>query len=104
MGDEPALTATGAPLFARASSVVAREIAGETFLVPVKGRLADLQRVFVLNRVGGFVWECLDEGRTAEEVALAVMGRFEVEVGIARADVERFLGELRAAGLVEGPA
>ncbi len=85
----------------RAPTVVAREIAGETFLVPVCGKLADLQRVFVLNRVGGFIWDRLDGSRAPEEIARSVAGRFEIDPATAAADVARFLRELGAAGLVE---
>lgn len=88
------------PPRARAPSVVAREIAGETFLVPVCGNLADLQRVFVLNRVGGFIWERLDGAAAPEEIAAAVAERFEVDVETAAADVARLVADLEAAGLV----
>jgi hypothetical protein len=84
----------------RAPSVVAREIAGETFLVPVCGNLADLQRVFVLNRVGGFIWERLDAAAGPAEIAAAVAERFDVDVATATADVARLVAELEAAGLV----
>ena len=34
-------------------------MAGETFLVPIRGHLADLQELFVLNEAGQRLWDRL---------------------------------------------
>jgi hypothetical protein len=85
----------------RIQDVVVREIAAEVFLVPIRGRLADLDELFVLNSVGQWVWKRLDGTVSAAELAEEVSARFEVEVDEARYDVTAFIDELEAAGLLE---
>jgi len=86
--------------YTRDDGVVARTVAGEHLLVPIRGRLADLQRVFAVNAVGQAVWEALAHGATLEELVAAVGERFEVGAGGVRSDIEAFLAEMQSAGLV----
>jgi hypothetical protein len=89
----------------RLQDVILREIAGERFLVPIRGRLADLQELFVLNDAGEWVWQRLDGERTAAALAADMAATFEVTVDEAKVDIQAFVGELDEAGLLEqGPA
>lgn len=88
-------------IYRQMPDVVTRKIAGEVFLVPVRGKLADLQQLFVLNRVGECVWEHLDGSRTREEMVTLIFDQFEVDEERAGADFDEFLARLREAGLVE---
>ena len=56
--------------YKRNESVVLRDVAGEKLLIPVKGRLADLQNIFVLEGLGEWVWEQLDGVRELEEIEM----------------------------------
>ncbi len=87
--------------YCRGSDVVARRIAGEVLLVPVRKRLADLDCVYVLHGVGGFLWERLDGSRTESDLVRDIVERFAVEAQEAAADVAAFLGELLKSGLVK---
>jgi hypothetical protein len=86
--------------FNRRESVVRREVAGETFLVPIHGRLADLKELFVLNDVGSWVWEHLD-GRDLDELTAGLCAEFETDAMQAREDAECFVGQLVEAGLAD---
>ena len=88
----------------RQGQVVDRRIAGERFLVPIRGTLADLRGIFLLDEVGAFVWDRIDGRATVEEIGQAVSAEFEVETGTATADAESFLRELTGHGFVEGIA
>ncbi len=46
--------------FKKKEEIVSREIAGETILVPIKGKLADMQRIFALENVSEYIWQQLD--------------------------------------------
>ena len=85
----------------RKDGVVQREVAGETFLVPIHGHLADLQELFVLNEVGRYIWDRLDGHCPLETLVAGVTAAFEVDTRQARLDTEAFLGQLEEAGLVE---
>lgn len=88
-------------MYLRKNGVVRREIAGETFLVPVAGKIASLKRVFILNEVAGVVWESLARPSELEDLVASVVKAFAVEPGTARADVAELLGALEENGLLE---
>jgi hypothetical protein len=81
----------------RASGVVARTIAGETILVPVRRRAQEMG-LFTLNGVATFVWEALDGVRSLREIAGEVSSRFEVDPAQALADLAAFAGDLERTG------
>lgn len=84
----------------RRESVVLREVAGETFLVPIHGHIADLQELFVLNEVGRYLWDRLDGERSVENLVSEVFATFDISEEQAEHDTAVFLEELSAAGLV----
>lgn len=88
-------------VFQKRSSVVVRQIAGETFLVPVRGELAQLHRLFALNPVGAFIWQQLDGIRDLEQIHRHVVERFEVDAAMARRDLLDYVHRLREAQLID---
>jgi len=88
------------PIYCKSEDVVARQIAGETLLVPVRGDLAGLQRIFALDKVAQFIWERLDGQSDLDDICAAVVAEFEVCEGKAQADAGRFIAELLDAGLI----
>lgn len=87
--------------YRRSPHVVARRILDEELLVPIRGALADMQRVFALNSVGAHIWQVLEHPHTEAEIAAALVDRFAVEEPTAMADTEVFIRVLLEAGLVE---
>lgn len=88
-------------VFRKVGEHVTRTIAGETIVVPIRARAAELDSIYVLNEVGATIWNLLDSGRSAEEIAGAIAEDFDVAAEAAQADVVRFLGMLAEAGLLE---
>ncbi|MEW6756975.1 MAG: PqqD family protein [Acidobacteriota bacterium] len=73
-----------------------RTIEGQSVLV--FNREGEVQ---VLNEIGTYVWEHLEEG--AEALARNISERYEVTPGEAQSDVAEFLQDLRRSGaLLEG--
>jgi hypothetical protein len=89
-------------IFTRRDQVVFREIAGEFLLVPIRGDIADMQRIFALNRVAAQIWEQLDGNRTLDELREEVVARFDVGADEAEKDLRRFIEALLEAGLIAG--
>jgi coenzyme PQQ synthesis protein D (PqqD) len=79
--------------------VIARDIAGEHLLVPVRTGAADLDCLFTADGSGAFVWTCLDGRRDLAEVARLVADEFDVDAATALDDVTRFAAELVDSGL-----
>jgi hypothetical protein len=87
--------------YRRSANVVFRHILDEHILVPVRGELADMQKVFALNPVGAAIWEALDSPRTQSELVEQVVQRFAVAESAAQADVTAFIAELQREGLID---
>jgi hypothetical protein len=99
MSDPEASIADDA-VYLRQPDIVVRRIAGDAILVPVRGELARMERIFVLDEVGEHIWEALDGRRTARELVESIVGSFEVGEEVARADLAEFVAELADAGLI----
>ena len=96
--------ATRPTRYVAAPDIVARRVAGEQLLVPVRGSAARIDYLFTCNEVGAFVYGRLDGSRDLETLARAVSEEFEVDETRARRDVEAFLDALLEAGLVRAAA
>ena len=92
------------PQFVRADNVVARVIAGETLIVPVRRGVADLASLFSFNSVGSTIWEALEKPRTVEELVTVVAETYDVSPDKAQEDLQVFLHEAQAAGVIQAIA
>ena len=88
-------------VFFRSQSVVSRIVAGETLIVPIRGRVGDLASIYSFNGTGSLIWQMLDSPRTVGELVEAVAQQFEVEPARAEQDVKGFVREMIAVCLVE---
>lgn len=87
--------------FIKETEIVARNIAGQTIVVPVKSRVGDLDSIYTLNEIGTMIWDLLDGGRPAKEMVDALTEEYDVEAAEAKKDVFDFLGSLEEAGLIK---
>jgi hypothetical protein len=87
--------------FVRSQSVVARVIAGETLIVPVRAKVGDLASIYSFNGTGSLIWKLLESPKTVTELASAVAQEYEVGSAQAEKDVTEFVGEMKTVGLVE---
>ena len=87
-------------IFMKNQGIVTRRITGELFIVPVKGKLADMQRIFTLNPVAEYIWNSLDGIRTLAEIRRDILVTYEIDEAAAASDITEFLTELIHAGLI----
>ncbi|MGB2593201.1 MAG: PqqD family protein [Candidatus Acidiferrum sp.] len=85
---------------ARSTSIVSREVAGETIVVPICKGVGDLDSVFTFNPVGRSLWRMLENGQSIEELTNWVVKHYEVDAKQASDDVQLYLAELQEAGLI----
>lgn len=84
-----------------APGVVTRNVGGETVLVPTRVGVADFRRIFLLSRVGAFLWQHLDGRNDRTALCELVRARFAVGEGHdVGADVDAFLSQLDERGLL----
>jgi hypothetical protein len=76
-------------------------IAGETLIVPVRGKVGDLASIYSFNGTGTVVWQLLDVPRTLAELVDAVEREYEVAREQAEKDVTQFLNDLALMDLLE---
>ena len=91
----------GDVVFRPRGETVRRVIAGETILVPIRGRTADMQSLFALNPTATFIWERVDGTRSIEQILVDILAAFEVEREEAREHLLSFLTLAQNQGLVE---
>lgn len=94
-------TASGDDLFTRSRSVVSRVVAGETLIVPVRGKVGDLASIYSFNGTGTLIWQLLERPARLADLINAVEREYEVGREQAQEDVKRFLDEMLALGLLE---
>lgn len=88
-------------VYRKCGETVLRRIAGETLLIPIRGRLADMQRIFALDPVAERVWEHVDGKKGMGQIARRIQADFDVEAAVALRDIDAFIASLREEGLVE---
>ena len=79
--------------------VVARRVAGEYLLVPVRSGAAEMDYLFTANEIGSEIFGLLDGARDGCAIARHLSEEFEVDEETARRDVLEFLQDLCDAGL-----
>jgi hypothetical protein len=86
--------------FSRKGEFVSRVIAGETILVPVRGRVGDLDSIFNLNETASFIWNRIDGRTTFAQIVAQVCSEFDVLPEAAEVDARQFITALQEAGLI----
>jgi hypothetical protein len=88
-------------VFVRNQDIVSRKIAGELFLVPVKGNLAHMEQIFTLTPVAEYIWDRLDGQKSIHDIRCDIVENFEVEHEQASSDIQEFINELLGAELIQ---
>ena len=87
----------------RSQAVVARVVAGETLIVPIRAKVGDLSSIYSLNGTGSLIWKLLESPRTLAQLAKTIAQAYDVESAQAERDVTNFVLEMKSVGLVEVP-
>jgi hypothetical protein len=81
--------------FVKSDKIAAQERADETYVLTLPDTT-----LHHLAEIETFIWRALDAPKTGKDVAELVRAEYDVSEADAAADVEAFLSELEAAGLV----
>jgi hypothetical protein len=84
----------------RSERFVSRSVGGETFVVPVRAGVADLEAIFTMNEVGTAIWARIDGKNSVDELARGLAAEFDVPEAEAAADVAAFVDLLASKGLI----
>lgn len=86
--------------FARKGEFATRTITGEVVIVPVRGRIGDLDAIYHFNDVGAFIWNLFDGKTSVHDIAQAVREEFEVTLEDSERDTLEFVVALESAGII----
>lgn len=88
-------------LFVRSQTVVSRRVAGETLVVPVRGKVGDLASIYSFNQTGSLIWQSLESPKGFAELVGIVEQEYAVRHDQVRRDVKQFLHDMLSADLVQ---
>ena len=80
---------------------VLRNVAGESIVVPTGEAAQKLNGMMTLNETAAFLWENVEKVQTKEELVKLLLDEFDVDKEIAIEDVDDFINELTAIGIIE---
>ena len=87
-------------VFKKREEIVSRLIAGETILVPIRGRLADMQNIFSLNPVAEFIWRQLNGVKSIEEIGREILENYDMGKEEVDRDLQEFINDLLKEDLI----
>lgn len=79
---------------------VLREIVGEAVLVPIGESAARFNGLLTVNELGKFIWENIESAKDEEELLQRILDEYEVDEDVAKADLDEFLGKLKAVDII----
>lgn len=80
--------------------LIKREIAGDVILVPVGKTALENNGLFMLNEVGGFLWDQLEEAEDRDDLVRKLLEAYDVQESTAKEDVDAFLKKLYKMGIL----
>lgn len=86
--------------YQRDPNVVAREIAGERILVPVRTQAADMASIYVLNETGARIWDLLDGQHSMSDIQEILVREYAVAQEVADADIAEIVEQLQEIGML----
>ena len=88
-------------VYIKSDNIVCRKIMDETILVPIRGNLADMQRIYTLNPIGAFIWDRLNGEKNLVEARNDILAHFAADREEVEADIVEFITQVREAGLIK---
>jgi hypothetical protein len=86
--------------FVKDDNLMARNIAGETLIVPIRNSVGDLNSIYTLNEVGAVVWQMIDGRTRVEQIVGAISREYDVTADEAASDVVELIDSMAEAGLI----
>lgn len=86
--------------FVKDDNLMARNIGGETLIVPIRNSIGDLNSIYTLNEVGARIWQLLDGRTSVNQIVGTISREYDVAATEAATDVVELLDSMAEAGLI----
>lgn len=83
------------------SGFMVRKIGGKVVAVAVGARATEFNGMINLNETGEFIWKCLEQDTTENDVAQKVAEHYEIDIDTATSAVAKFVETLRQNELLD---
>ena len=80
---------------------IVKKVVDDYVVVPVGDNFVDFSSIINLNETGAFLWKCLENDVTEEQLADMLANEYEVSVSEVKDDTLAFVESLKNAGLIE---
>ena len=81
-------------IYAQKKHFVCKNTGEELLLIPLKDNVADFNQYLVLNALGAFIWDTIENSITIDSLKEKILTEFEVTPEQLNADLEKFLPDL----------
>ena len=89
-------------VYRKNSNFIAREIAGEIIIVPIKREAQELSAIYNLsNEVAVRIWKLINGKRTLSEIKEKILQEFDVKEQQLKKDLREFIADLEKVGAVK---
>lgn len=79
---------------------VLREVA-DCYVIMYLGGELEFNGMITLNETGAFIFKAIGQGLTREDIAKKLCEEYEVSKEQAMSDIQRFIGQMKGAGVIE---
>ena len=79
---------------------VLRDVAGQTMVIATGEASKDFHGMIKLNKTGKEIWQGLQAGKSATQIARHLQEQFDVEAEQAEADVKAFMNKMEEMGFL----
>ena len=80
---------------------ILKKIGDSYTILPLSDHSLELDVILKVNEVGAFIYQCLEQGNTREEILTKILAKYEIDSDTANADLDDFLASLTKKGLLE---
>ena len=87
-------------IYCKDPAIVARQIAGEMILVPIRQNVGDLESIYLLNETALFAWQLLDGSLSLADIRDRIAQEFEADELQAGRDLLELVAEMERVGAV----
>ena len=77
-----------------------KEVADSFVIVPTGANIVDFSAMITINETGAFLWECLKEDVTEEELCQKLCAEYEIDAQTALEDIREFIKVLIAKKVI----